>query len=152
MGSPSRCYKEILQEFVLSNHRLKKDYNAVEIDINNKSIEELEKTCLDYYNKNKDYAVFMMGACVQYFLDKYDECNDIVNASAGAISQIFDLFNIKDDEEFIEPCWKVSTKYTITGGGNPLWVCSNCGYITEASLMPPKHKYCPNCGVKMKGN
>lgn len=46
--------------------------------------------------------------------------------------------------------WKVKKGNYITGGGNPLWCCTNCGYEVGASLIPPKYNYCPSCGAKME--
>lgn len=150
MGSPIYCYKEILKDFILCNHKLKKDYDEIKKNLCNQTVEELENMSLKYYNTNKDYAIFMMGVCTSHFLDEWQENNDMVNACAGAIGYIYDLFNIKDEEDFKKAQWKPSLKYAITGGGNCLWACSNCGFVTEASLMPPKYNYCPNCGEKME--
>lgn len=47
--------------------------------------------------------------------------------------------------------WKTKRGNYITGGGDPLWECSQCGHIYGASLLPPKYHFCPNCGCKMKG-
>lgn len=46
--------------------------------------------------------------------------------------------------------WKTKRGNYITGGGNPLWCCSNCGYVVGASLLPPKYNHCPSCGAKMQ--
>lgn len=29
------------------------------------------------------------------------------------------------------------------------WVCSNCGFVSEATAAPKLYNYCPNCGAKM---
>ena len=28
------------------------------------------------------------------------------------------------------------------------WVCSNCGFVSEAIAAPKLYNYCPNCGAK----
>ena len=99
MGSPEFCYRSILKDFILCNNKLTKQYKNLEENIlPNKTIEELEQMALGYYYKNKDYSIFLMGACVQGFIEKWDESNDMLNACAGAIGDIQDLFGIKDDE------------------------------------------------------
>lgn len=35
--------------------------------------------------------------------------------------------------------------------GNVYWVCSCCGFPSEASGAYKLYKYCPNCGAKMDG-
>lgn len=99
MGSPEFCYRSILKNFILCNNKPIKQYKNLEENIlSNKTTKELEKIALDYYKGNKDCSIFLMGACVQAFIDEWDECNDMFNACAGAIGDIQDLFNIKDDE------------------------------------------------------
>lgn len=46
--------------------------------------------------------------------------------------------------------WKTKRGNYITGGGSPLWCCSNCGYVVAASLLPPKYNHCASCGAKME--
>jgi len=29
------------------------------------------------------------------------------------------------------------------------WICSNCGFPSEALAAPKLYKFCPNCGAKM---
>lgn len=31
------------------------------------------------------------------------------------------------------------------------WVCSKCGFVSEAIAAPKLYNYCPNCGKKMDG-
>lgn len=102
MGSPEYCYKSILKDFILCNNKFTKQYKNLEENIlPSKTIEELEGMALKYYKKNKDYSIFLMGACVEGFIYEWDECNDMLNACAGAIGDIQDLFNIDEDKETI---------------------------------------------------
>ena len=57
------------------------------------------------------------------------------------------------DPESLMPHGRWKTKrgnYYATGGGNPIWGCSNCDFIYGASMSSPKWDFCPNCGAKMK--
>lgn len=100
MGCPEYCYQSILKNFILCNNRFTKQYKKLEEDIlPNKNTEELEKIALEYYNKNKNYSIFIMGACCNAFLDEWHENIDMINAAAGAISDIQDLFYIDEKEE-----------------------------------------------------
>ena len=38
---------------------------------------------------------------------------------------------------------------SLPGGG--LWVCSNCKFPSEAFAADRLYKFCPNCGVDMRG-
>lgn len=56
------------------------------------------------------------------------------------------------DPESLIPHGRWKTKrgnYYATGGGNPIWGCSNCDFIYGASMSSPKWDFCPNCGAKM---
>lgn len=48
--------------------------------------------------------------------------------------------------------WKtIRCSGTYTGGGDPVWGCTKCGYMYGASLRPPKFAFCPSCGAWMDG-
>lgn len=36
-------------------------------------------------------------------------------------------------------------------GGYGFWICSHCGFVSEASGADILYRYCPNCGVRMDG-
>lgn len=100
MGSPEFCYRSILKDFILYNSDSQKQYKFLEEDIlSDKTTKELEEIALKYYKENKDYSLFLMGTCTQAFICKWNECNDIINACAGAISDIQDLFHINEEKE-----------------------------------------------------
>lgn len=35
--------------------------------------------------------------------------------------------------------------------GEGFWICSSCGFVSEASVAPVLYKFCPRCGAKMDG-
>ena len=35
--------------------------------------------------------------------------------------------------------------------GYGFWICSACGFVSEASAADMLYKFCPNCGAKMDG-
>lgn len=41
--------------------------------------------------------------------------------------------------------WKEDT------GGYGFWLCSHCGFVSEASAADLLYKYCPHCGARMDG-
>ena len=41
--------------------------------------------------------------------------------------------------------WKEDT------GGYGFWICSACGFVSEASAANMLYKFCPHCGAKMDG-
>ena len=41
--------------------------------------------------------------------------------------------------------WKEDT------GGYGFWICSHCGFVSEASGADMLYKFCPVCGAKMDG-
>ena len=45
--------------------------------------------------------------------------------------------------------WKTKKGNYFTGGGNPIWECSECDFAAGASMCPPKFRYCPNCAARM---
>jgi rubrerythrin len=48
--------------------------------------------------------------------------------------------------------WRILRGNYITGGGNPIWCCSICGFKAGSDMFKPKYKYCPNCGAKMQAD
>ena len=36
-------------------------------------------------------------------------------------------------------------------GGYGFWICSHCGFVSEASAADLLYRYCPMCGAKMDG-
>lgn len=41
--------------------------------------------------------------------------------------------------------WKEDT------GGYGFWLCSHCGFVSEASAADLLYRYCPQCGARMDG-
>ena len=41
--------------------------------------------------------------------------------------------------------WKEDT------GGYGFWICSHCGFVSEASGADILYRYCPHCGARMDG-
>ena len=41
--------------------------------------------------------------------------------------------------------WKEDT------GGYGFWLCSHCGFVSEASAADLLYRYCPHCGARMGG-
>ena len=41
--------------------------------------------------------------------------------------------------------WKEDT------GGYGFWLCSHCGFVSEASAADLLYRYCPHCGARMDG-
>lgn len=42
--------------------------------------------------------------------------------------------------------WKRDT------GGYGFWICSHCGFVSEASAAYLLYRYCPHCGARMDGD
>lgn len=40
--------------------------------------------------------------------------------------------------------WKEDT------GGYGFWICSHCGFVSEASAADLLYRYCPHCGARME--
>lgn len=38
-----------------------------------------------------------------------------------------------------------------TGGYDGFWICSHCGFVSEASAADLLYRYCPHCGARMDG-
>ena len=57
-----------------------------------------------------------------------------------------------DKHEIVKASWIDVTKPgQATCGGNPVYACSNCGYVYGSFEIFPSAKYCRECGAKMKG-
>lgn len=47
--------------------------------------------------------------------------------------------------------WKKEKTGGFSPGGNPLYRCSNCGWVYGTHSVFPTFRYCPECGKKMNG-
>ena len=99
MGSPSMCYKAFMREYVLVNVRMSK-YEKVYTEDYLKGLneEELENLVRRFNKSHKSYAHFTAGVAVANCLSDWEDCNDTVNASAGAIGDFMELLGIYDSE------------------------------------------------------
>ena len=46
--------------------------------------------------------------------------------------------------------WRPEKTGGYSPGGNPLYKCSNCGWVFGTHMIIPNYKYCPECGSLMK--
>lgn len=46
--------------------------------------------------------------------------------------------------------WRPEKTGGYSPGGNPLYKCSNCGWVFGTHMIVPNYKYCPECGSLMK--
>lgn len=100
MGSPNYCYESILTEFILLNTRTKPPYEELNPDtLADKTVEELEETALEFYNKNKLYSIYLMGVSVGEFTTDWQENNDMLNACCGAMCWVEELLGISDNDD-----------------------------------------------------
>ena len=72
--------------------------------------------------------------------------NRAIDDCIGEIKAIPALYAEALDEEQVK-----HGKWLPDRTGNVYWVCSNCGFPSEASGAFKLYKYCPNCGAKMDG-
>lgn len=42
-------------------------------------------------------------------------------------------------------------RWQVDPSGYGFWICSNCGFVSEASAADVLYKFCPNCGADMRG-
>lgn len=70
--------------------------------------------------------------------------NRAIDDCIGKIKAIPALYAEALDEEQVK-----HGKWLPDRTGNVYWVCSNCGFPSEASGAFKLYKYCPNCGAKM---
>lgn len=103
----------------------------------------------DYSNKNQTTAVLSDGSLVVAIGEKVNAL-DIKKEIDTKIKQID-----KYDESFKESISKsvgrwVKVRYVVTGGGDPCYVCSNCGQDEHVYGIEhhDKHKECRNCGCR----
>lgn len=97
MGSPSFMEKEVLINFLMtaiSNHT---KYN--EQDLYKWSLNQLRERVKPIIEDNKPLACFDLGRSVDYIIGSDKYCNDELNALCGAITSLFYLFDIKEDDE-----------------------------------------------------
>lgn len=83
----------------------------------------------------------------------YECCNkwhDLIADDVEGVQNRCDIFKEKSRFTEVKHEKWISARYKggITGGGNPIWGCSNCGYVYGASMKKPSYNYCPNCGAK----
>ena len=67
---------------------------------------------------------------------------------AGNHSALKALINMQptvDAVPVVHGHWKEDT------GGYGFWLCSHCGFVSEASAADLLYRYCPHCGARMDG-
>ena len=103
MGSPSYCYKQYMREYVRLNMVWSK-YEKVYTDeyLNSLNEEELESLVRQFNKSHKSYSHFLAGVAVAHCQLEWQNCNDMLNASGGAIGEFMELFGIyePDDVDF----------------------------------------------------
>ena len=84
----------------------------------------------------------------------YDCYNESQFNTAKACQQIADW--LKDYKELKsdircrkDAYWKPEKTGGFSPGGNPLYRCSNCGWIFGTHMIFPNFRYCPECGSLM---
>lgn len=106
MGSPEYCYKKIMIEYILINVKITK-YESIYTEeyLKTLSTEELEDLVKHFNRTYKAYGAYVGGIAVATSCNKLDTCNDMYNASAGAVSDFMNLLGIYDPEniDFEEP-------------------------------------------------
>lgn len=98
MGNPFWCYEEILKETI----RLGTDELSVEKNeekLKDKSIEELETIVKNGLSCNYPLKCFYAGFAVSEFMSKNKDYGDILNACCSSISMVYDLLNIKEEDD-----------------------------------------------------
>ena len=99
MGSPSYCYKQYLKQYVKLNVVWSK-YEKVYTDeyLNSLNEEELESLVRQFNKSHKSYSHFLAGVAVAHCQDEWKDCNDMLNASGGAIGEFMELFGIYEPD------------------------------------------------------
>ena len=100
MGSYSYCYKEFLIEYITVNlfgTKYKKIFT--EDYLYSLSEEQLEDIA-QRINKTQNHNLncFFAGLAWGYKMEEWKDSNDTLNAANGALSCIYDLFNINDEQ------------------------------------------------------
>ena len=56
-----------------------------------------------------------------------------------------------DDAPTVDAVTVVHGRWKEDPSGYGFWICSACGFVSEASAADMLYKFCPNCGAKMDG-
>ena len=81
-----------------------------------------------------------------------NDCSEMVYYTKSEAIDCINAEPAADVAPVVHGGWKViHKKYQFTGGGNPVYACSECEWVYGATLVP-RYNYCPNCGAKMGGD
>ena len=84
-------------------------------------------------------------------LDVYAELYDIFDDSTGIIKQLHKTFDKLRELPSVVPKHKKGEWMPETDEVDAFWVCSACGFPSEASAANILYNYCPNCGANLRG-
>lgn len=89
-------------------------------------LSEMEKYSDDTASSKNDYLFGMQ--------QRLETCIDVVEYAPTV-----------DAVPVVHGHWKEDT------GGYGFWLCSHCGFVSEASAADLLYRYCPHCGARMDG-
>ena len=74
-----------------------------------------------------------------------DELTDGYNDGIDMAITVVSGLPTVDAVPVVHGYWKEDT------GGYGFWLCSHCGFVSEASAADLLYRYCPHCGARMDG-
>jgi len=103
----------------------------IDADALMESLKESTDRAMKWYEDCKTYNSAMIGRAEQTIMT-FNECGlRIKNAPT------VDAVPVRYGH------WKEDT------GGYGFWICSHCGFVSEASAADLLYRYCPHCGARM---
>ena len=91
-------------------------------------------------------------ASVEEFMEQYKMTDTEHVYSNGTefvpiyrMRQWFDHVNKNGSSVVRHGIWNESVSFD-----DGFWVCSECGFVSEATAAPQLYHYCPNCGADMR--
>lgn len=104
---------------------------------------------ITYNNKNGDIiekpiTEQTLSAAFDYFYAKGIVITG--HCEYKALGRTFKVSLVDDNKSETKGKWIESDCFDVC-----FWVCSNCGFPSQATAAPELYKFCPNCGKEMDG-